>query len=261
MTTQSTVIDQRPAPGGWSTEIPERESRGEGGPIIPRLRICQPTSSKPLRAGVPLGQWYLETRVKDDESGQWETEYAVVGHEVTILPLRVRSSRVLFHKRTGEVLCRSTDGVTGKGTPGGDCRSCPNSRWDGDDPPACPLRRGYASYTPKGNMLAELTFQGGTFLMGEDLGDALRERGWGRVALHLGLELREKGRESFYRPVATYLDERACLQLSAQAGALEQQMPGAVPTPGNGRPAMTARQDWPEPPEGGIRGLSDIDDL
>ena len=233
MTTQ--VIEHTPASSdGWSSTIPVRESRGSGGgPIIARLRVVQPTSVRPQEAGCILGRFYIEERVCDDE-GFWSTHYQPLGTELRALPLKVRKTRRLFSKDGKSVACRSVDGYTGKGDPGGECLSCPHAQWT-DAPPACPPILGYALAVEgsAGFSLAEFEFSKGHFRTGEDLGDMIDRMGWGEVALRLSTERVSRGRDTWYQANLEYLAPATARELARGAAGLA--LPGgggaAAPLP------------------------------
>lgn len=64
-----------------------------------------------------------------------------IGKEVEIIPLMRNRSRIRWSPRTeGKgIKCRSHDGITGTGDPGGVCKTCPKSQWDGSTAPVCDL--------------------------------------------------------------------------------------------------------------------------
>jgi len=63
----------------------------------------------------------------------------VDGSGLTLTFLLDRTGRVLFEKLTSDKPeCRSNDGITGNGTPGGDCAKCPLSQFrDNGERPKC----------------------------------------------------------------------------------------------------------------------------
>lgn len=67
-----------------------------------------------------------------------ETSREIVG-----VILHVQSRRIKYRNPFGvgpkeAPVCKSDDGITGEGDPGGECAECPLSKWNGDQKPECP---------------------------------------------------------------------------------------------------------------------------
>ncbi len=82
---------------------------------IPRLRLAQGLTKEVQDGNAKPGEFLL--------SG------AAPRHEVTATVLAIAKFRRLTNGDDGSVLCRSEDGYLGVGDPGGDCESCPLSKW------------------------------------------------------------------------------------------------------------------------------------
>lgn len=96
---------------------------------IPRLRLAQG----------------LTKEVQDGEAkpGEFLLTGALPRQEVTATVLAIAKFRRYTNSDDGSVLCRSEDGQIGVGDPGGECDSCPLSKWVNSTtggknlPPAC----------------------------------------------------------------------------------------------------------------------------
>lgn len=82
---------------------------------IPRLRLAQGLTKEVQDGNAKPGEFLL--------SG------APPRNEVTATVLAIAKFRRLTNGDDGSVLCRSEDGFIGVGDPGGDCESCPLSKW------------------------------------------------------------------------------------------------------------------------------------
>lgn len=101
---------------------------------IPRWRLLQPTSAESADHGAGV--------LVNTITGE------VVKPPLYAIPLRVTKGRLYFkgEKEKGAsraLSCRSDDGYTGKGDPGGDCEHCQLGQWGNDlqtgdaEPPSC----------------------------------------------------------------------------------------------------------------------------
>jgi len=91
---------------------------------MPRLRIIQ-KDTEDQAAGV-----FVNTQTEE------------VFAEVECILLGIRRGRVRWDptlKNMEEPLCRSRDGITGAGDPGGSCVKCPEAVWNEDEKPRCAL--------------------------------------------------------------------------------------------------------------------------
>lgn len=99
--------------------------------VIPRLRLAQGLTQEVQDGNARPGEFLL--------SG------AAPRPDVTATVMAIaKFRRLTTSDGQGDILCRSEDGVVGVGDPGGDCESCPLSKWvnatDGsrkNTPPAC----------------------------------------------------------------------------------------------------------------------------
>lgn len=98
--------------------------------VIPRLRLAQGLTQEVQDGNARPGDFLL--------SG------ATPRTEVTCTVLAIAKFRRLTEDGSGDILCRSEDGLVGVGDPGGNCDDCPLSKWvnatDGsrkNTPPKC----------------------------------------------------------------------------------------------------------------------------
>lgn len=87
---------------------------------IPKLRLASGLTKEVADQQARMGQWLL------------------TGHEpentVEVVIVGVSRFRIYALKDEGEVLCRSDDGFTGIGNPGGNCKTCPFAQWGEKNP-------------------------------------------------------------------------------------------------------------------------------
>lgn len=112
---------------------------------LPRLGLCQ--SNSPQRSE---GDAKHIEGLKDGQFFNSVTQ-SIYGKSVKIVPLMFFKSRIRFREMDegGGILCRSDDGKTGIGDPGGECEKCPCAQFtQGDNkntvPPECDKFYNYA---------------------------------------------------------------------------------------------------------------------
>ena len=105
---------------------------GEG-VTVPRIRLLQPTRFDERFNGVDSGH-FVNVATGED-----------LGTVLRVVVLGVQQSRARFAdvKVGGDLLCRSADGASGQGDPGGPCRLCPFAQWGKDHAPECSLAYNY----------------------------------------------------------------------------------------------------------------------
>ena len=128
------------APAAGLTAIPEFDPAdftydvdGEG-VTVPRIRLLQPTRFDERFNGVDSGH-FVNVATGED-----------LGTVLRVVVLGVQQSRARFAdvKVGGDLLCRSADGASGQGDPGGPCRLCPFAQWGKDrTAPECALAYNY----------------------------------------------------------------------------------------------------------------------
>lgn len=160
------------------------------GADLPRVRLAQGLTPEVLEGVVQPGTWILP-------GGATTTELRgkVVG---------VRRTRALWHRDggTATVVCRSPDGVTGVGSPGGDCADCPMAQWT-DAPPACTLSYEYLLLLAESG--APVVVQMSTRSAGATIRALnMAVRAHGQVDVTLRAQLVTKGSRRYYVPTARF---------------------------------------------------------
>lgn len=108
--------------------IRQKELRGENGKIL-----------------FPAGGFMMYDRIAEAEGTQIKDVDGEVGLAVTILG--DQTSRVYFQSMESKKPdCRSLDGITGQGTPGGNCAMCSLNQWSNGDRPKCTEQRNLLVY-------------------------------------------------------------------------------------------------------------------
>lgn len=85
------------------------------------------------------------SQIVQDEKGKggefWDaTSKESLGNELEVIFISFTKPRVRWageFARGAKPLCRSFDGITGTGVPGGNCAKCPLSQWNGNEKPEC----------------------------------------------------------------------------------------------------------------------------
>lgn len=115
-------------------DVPDALDIDDADVSIPRIRLLQPTRMDDSYEAIPDGHFVLTATGED------------LGNRLEIVVLATQKSRARFAPvdEGGELLCRSADGITGVGDPGGECDKCPFSKWGpANEPPACSLAHNY----------------------------------------------------------------------------------------------------------------------
>ena len=110
--------------------------------VFPRLRLLQALSGEVTEGEFSAGQM-LNSLTKEPLTAPWKKGVDEDAVSIVIIPFLYAKQRVLFEDKT--MLCRSDDGRTGQGDPGGICAKCPLSQWDGRTPPKCTQQYTYLS--------------------------------------------------------------------------------------------------------------------
>jgi len=122
--------------------------------ILPRLSICQ--SLTPQRK--PQNPLYI----KGLEEGQLFNTVTgeVYGGSVELIPLVFTKSRIYFRdmKEGGGILCQSFNGIDG-GSISPTCDACPNSKFSGDQAPACSDFKNFVSFVLPTRHLLVVSFK------------------------------------------------------------------------------------------------------
>lgn len=158
-----------------------------------RLSLMQPQSPGVVNDEARPGQWLVS-----GYSGQ---------SEIVVVPLGVKKDRIFSEGPYGasEVKCVSRDAVTGVGTPGGSCASCPLAEF-GKDPvtgkatkPACTLQYNYVCYSEEHGLVA-LTLSKTATSVAKQLNGFGKSLGFGKFAVVLKSTVNKNGAMTWYTP-------------------------------------------------------------
>lgn len=157
---------------------------------IPRARLAQGLTSEVLEGIAQAGQWILPGgKIVPEISG------TIVG---------TRKTRILWDRteQKATIACRSFDGVTGQGNPGGLCAECVLSQWQDDTPPRCTLSYEYLVNTTDGTpVVISISTRSGAQTIGQ-LNLALRMRG--QIDATFRSTLVVKGSRKYYVPTVNF---------------------------------------------------------
>lgn len=109
------------------------ENIGREDMTLPRLGLCQSNSPQKVKSDPKY--------IKGLEEGQFFNTITqeIYGDEVNLVPLMFYKGRMFFNpmEEGGGIRCRADDAQWGVGDPGGECRKCPFSQFQGSKAPAC----------------------------------------------------------------------------------------------------------------------------
>lgn len=132
--------------GGYSTDLASMISIEDV--EMPRLQLAQPLSETVTDGDAKPGQWTLTGHEPENSA-----EFVI---------LTMARKRELRDKDDQKVVhCRSDDGVTGHGDPGGDCANCPMAQWGakGAGAPPCTFIYSYQAYSLTHHQLCLVDFK------------------------------------------------------------------------------------------------------
>lgn len=163
------------------------------------------------------------------ESGQWLLTGNEPADRVEIVILGFGKRRAYRDADSQEILCRSDDGITGHGDPGGNCDLCPFAQWGDKNPrtgkskpPLCAFYYSYQGYSLTQNSLCQLDLKRTALAAAKQINALLLMKKVGNFALILGSRQETSGNNTYYTPTvssrALTPDERA--QLAEFAAAL-----------------------------------------
>lgn len=159
--------------------------------IIPKLRLAQGLTAEVTTGDAKSGQWIL-------------TGYPALD-EVTVTPMKMQRRRTLYSQEEERVVCRSNDGKTGEGNPGGLCEHCPNSQWtkvgDRSVGPTCTFIFSYLVYIHEFQTYAVLEFKKTSEKVGKQLNTWILMRGFGNFSVRLSSQNMKKPGRSWEVPV------------------------------------------------------------
>ena len=164
--------------------------------FIPRLRLAQG-----LTAEVQSGE---------AKPGQWLVLGTKPMAEVSIVPVAMTRRRELRDPDTRLTVCRSGDGLTGIGNPGGDCSVCPMAQWKQsskkggkNSAPPCSFLYSYMVYIVETKTMAILEFSRTSLLAGKMLNTMIAQKGLGTFAVRLTSIAKQSTMGNFFSPTVS----------------------------------------------------------
>lgn len=164
--------------------------------FIPRLRLAQGLTQEVQSGEAKPGQWLVLGMEPMDE--------------VDVIPMGMTRRRELRDPDTRSVACRSGDGVTGVGNPGGDCASCPMAEWTQpakkggkNRAPACSFMYSYLVYVVEIGQMAILEFSRTSITTGKMINTMVMQRGIGTFAIRLDSVSKQGPAGSYYSPTVS----------------------------------------------------------
>ena len=165
---------------------------------LPRLRLAQGLTQEVSEGSARPGEWVL----LGNEAQK----------EVTFVPVQFNRHRELWVRAENKTLCSSGDAVTGVGTPGGSCATCPMGKWtpsktnpDRNDPPPCKVGYSYVGYSLTHGAVVELTLRSSNKANQtacQYINTLIQNLGLGRFAVNLGSEpTKNPGGNTYFGPV------------------------------------------------------------
>lgn len=160
--------------------------------FIPKLRIGQGLSAEVASGDAKIGDW-LMTGAEPMKS-------------TTVIPLLMTRRRELRDTEERAVVCRSADSITGVGTPGGECATCPMNKWTPNkkggknNAPPCIFIYSYMVYVVDVEELAVLEFYRTSTSAGKLLNTIILQKGLGNFAVKLGSQLTSGPKGTYAMP-------------------------------------------------------------
>ena len=231
---EDNLIEMYDPYAGYTDIVPTRPAPPSN---LMGIRICQPTSGKPQTAGITIGAFYLTTFEEDEQTGNNKAEYYELGSTIDIVPLRMRETRALWEEGQERPLCRSADNITGVGTPGGDCKTCPLAQWQGNKPPACAHILDFLTLSPQVGAPASFPCSRGSAKIGWGICDDIERRGWGRAGYRLSLKRVVEPGRTYFALQTEPLDGNYTAQVFSEGAAMLAMQPVSESRPNNALPA------------------------
>jgi hypothetical protein len=189
------------------TSTPDFEE-GETG--YPLLRLAQGLTPEVAQGDAKMGDWLLNgfEPMKD----------------VTIIPMFfARTRRMNDPNDRTRTLCASGDGVTGRGTPGGNCHTCPMAQWS-EDPrtgrrrrPPCDLQFNYGAYSVEHEQVVQVGFKGTGTGAAQSINNFVQTQGMGKFAMKLTSSTERNGPNIYAVPTATMAKMRSDVRSTVSA--------------------------------------------
>jgi hypothetical protein len=163
--------------------------------FIPKLRLAQGLTTEVTNGTAKIGDWLI--------SGEDPMKKPVI---VPVLMNKRRELRDPDENR--QVICRSTDSFTGVGDPGGNCATCPMSKWTESKKkngknvaPACTFIYSYVVYVVDLDKVVILEFSRTSIPAGKMLNTMILQKGFGNFAAQLSATTQKNNSGTFSSPV------------------------------------------------------------
>lgn len=197
---------------GYTTE-PEFD---QGDAYVPKLRLAQGLTTEVQDGTARPGDWLL------------------IGHvpvsEMVVVPLAFARKREMRDDVSRDVLCFSTDSVTGQGDPGGACAECPLGQWRPNPayneqdpnsrqnlPPACDMYYSYIVYSATHDALAILELRKSATKAARVLNTMTKQAGLGNFAVQVGTRKNSGPKGTFATPEFKALSQEDVAQVLEMA--------------------------------------------
>lgn len=177
------VEDEESAPLDIYTNQPTFSIEDVAPPMLKLLQGLSPEVQDGL--GTP-GQWVLSGFDPKDD--------------LIVVPVSFARRREYRDPDTFALLCKSFDGETGQGEPGGDCASCPMNKWNDGKPPKCQFMYSYVMYVSDFQAGGIVNFKRTGLAAGKALNSIMSRRGFGNVAVVLGSKKQTGKKGSYFIP-------------------------------------------------------------
>lgn len=167
--------------------------------LIPKLRLAQGLTPEVQSGDAKPGQWLLT----GEEPFQ----------DIVVIPVGLARRRELRDPDSrSSILCRSGDGISGVGDPGGNCATCEMAAWTPtkskkagakNSPPLCAFIYSYMVYVPETKSVALLEFSRTALTVGKMLNTMVAQKGLGAFGVRLGASSRQSTQGTFYSPTVS----------------------------------------------------------
>jgi len=179
--------------------------------FIPRLRLAQGLTQEVQDGAAKPGQWLI--------LGEKPMS------EVSVVPIAMTRRRELRDPDTRTTICRSGDGYTGIGNPGGDCSRCELAQWASstskkgkkNTAPPCTFLYSYMVYVVEANTLAILEFSRTSITSGKMMNTMVAQHGVGTFAVRLTSAQRNGPMGTYYTPTVNQMTVKADILKKALA--------------------------------------------
>lgn len=166
--------------------------------------------------GTPMLRWrHMGANTADAEGGKFYNSLEgndVAYDELPAIIIDGKNSRAFYRTaydpkkaKAGDVSqpdCKSTDGITGVGDPGGECRTCPMSQWGQDgSPPPCALSYDRLIYDFHTNQLGVISFARSKIKAIQAFHQAIRARNGGTIPMWAyKITMRSEKKDAYWVP-------------------------------------------------------------